>query len=98
VSVPTPAVDSVTPNPPSGEQQQSAAISAEDLTLLSSFFDDEMREKVIKMYEKMLANPDGKPSTFGSLSFGPITDRQVRTNIHTVGHSMTDKMNFPTNG
>jgi hypothetical protein len=59
-------------------------ISAEDIALLDSLINTEIRESAVRMYEKMLEQPDSKPSIFGILYTKPIDDKDIRTQIHKV--------------
>jgi hypothetical protein len=80
-----------------GTEQASAALSPDDFDLLDSFFGPAVRELVVKLYEKVLQQPNAKPASLGTVTSDPINDRQLRTKIHGVstrddavnGHELT---------
>ncbi|TAQ88272.1 hypothetical protein B7494_g3369 [Chlorociboria aeruginascens] len=58
------------------------AISPEDNEKLNSYFGPALKDGIVKLYEKILAKPDAKPASFGSLLSEPITDRALRGRLH----------------
>jgi hypothetical protein len=59
-------------------------LSADDTTLLDSYFGVDVRTAIVKLYGKVLRNPHAKPGSLGSVFSEPITDRQLRGRLHQV--------------
>jgi tRNA pseudouridine13 synthase len=72
----------------SGDVKAVPEISAADIELLDSCFGADIRETIIRMYHKILAKPDAKPNFFGSVFSRPITDKQLRTKMHSVRYCL----------
>lgn len=68
----------------SSKDSDTFRLTEEDATLLDSYFDKHTREQLVKLYEKIVASPAAKPFTFGSLSTPPMTDRNLRGQMHQV--------------
>lgn len=60
------------------------SLSEADAALLDGYFDQHTRKQLVKFYEKIIAEPNAKPFTFGSLSTPPMTDRSLRSQMHQV--------------
>jgi hypothetical protein len=87
----------VTPNPPAdvshvvsegpvadAELTIGFTLTAHDTALLDSYFGVDVRTAILKLYEKVLRNPQAKPGSLGFVSSEPITDRQLRGQLHQV--------------
>ena len=59
-------------------------LNIHDTALLDSYYGANVRTAVVKLYEKVLRNPQAKPGSFGFVSSEPITDRQLRGKLHQV--------------
>lgn len=64
----------------------SFALAPEDEVLLDNYFGADVREQIVKMYKKILAKPNEKAATYGSVTSDPILDRELRTKLHQVWH------------
>ncbi|OBT60659.1 hypothetical protein VE03_09923 [Pseudogymnoascus sp. 23342-1-I1] len=53
-----------------------------DEVLLDKYFGADVREQIFKMYKKILAKPNEKAATYGSVTSEPILDRELRTKLH----------------
>lgn len=62
----------------------SFALGSEDGVLLDNYFGANVREQIVKMYKKILAKPNEKAATYGSVTSEPILDRELRTKLHQV--------------
>lgn len=62
----------------------SFALTPEDNALLDNYFGASVREQIVKMYKKILAKPNEKAATYGSVTSEPILDRELRTKLHQV--------------
>jgi hypothetical protein len=62
----------------------SFALVPEDELLLDKYFGASVREQIVKMYKKILAKPNEKAATYGSVTSEPILDRELRTKLHQV--------------
>jgi hypothetical protein len=62
----------------------SFALAPEDEVLLDNYFGANVREQIVKMYKKILAKPNEKAATYGSVTSEPILDRELRTKLHQV--------------
>lgn len=62
----------------------SFALAPEDEVLLDNYFGADVREQIVKMYKKILAKPNEKAATYGSVTSEPILDRELRTKLHHV--------------
>ncbi|KFY02211.1 hypothetical protein O988_02324 [Pseudogymnoascus sp. VKM F-3808] len=60
----------------------SFALVPEDEVLLDNYFGANVREQIVKMYKKILAKPNEKAATYGSVTSEPILDRELRTKLH----------------
>lgn len=60
------------------------ALVSEDEVLLDNYFGANVREQIVKMYKKILAKPNEKAATYGSVTSEPILDRELRTKLHQV--------------
>ncbi|KFY37287.1 hypothetical protein V494_04829 [Pseudogymnoascus sp. VKM F-4513 (FW-928)] len=60
----------------------SFALTPEDEVLLDNYFGADVREQIVKMYKKILAKPNEKAATYGSVTSEPILDRALRTKLH----------------
>ncbi|KFZ07994.1 hypothetical protein V502_09614, partial [Pseudogymnoascus sp. VKM F-4520 (FW-2644)] len=60
----------------------SFALTPEDEVLLDNYFGADVREQIVKMYKKILAKPNEKAATYGSVTSEPILDRELRTKLH----------------
>lgn len=60
------------------------ALAPEDEVLLDTYFGANVREQIVKMYKKILAKPNEKAATYGSVTSEPILDRELRTKLHHV--------------
>lgn len=56
-------------------------VSADD-ELLTSYFGQDLKSRVVELYKKILTKPDAKPVVFGHLLTEPIKDRAYRGQIH----------------
>lgn len=62
----------------------SFTLAPEDEVLLDNYFGANVREQIVKMYKKILAKPNEKAATYGSVTSEPILDRELRTKLHQV--------------
>lgn len=63
---------------------ESFALTPDDEVLLDNYFGADVREQIVKMYKKILAKPNEKAATYGSVTSEPILDRELRTKLHHV--------------
>lgn len=63
---------------------ESFALAPEDEVSLDNYFGADIREQIVKMYKKILAKPNEKAATYGSVTSEPILDRELRTKLHHV--------------
>jgi hypothetical protein len=61
-----------------------STLNIDDTAILDSYFGANVRTAVVKLYEKVLRNPQAKPGSLGFVSSEPITDRQLRGKLHQV--------------
>lgn len=66
------------------------ALAPEDEVLLDTYFGADVREQIVKMYKKILAKPNEKAATYGSVTSEPILDRELRTKLHHVRDYLND--------
>lgn len=57
-------------------------VAVEDKDLLLSFFDAETADSITKLYQRVVDSPLRKSKDYGVVKSAPITDRDVRTQIH----------------
>jgi tRNA pseudouridine13 synthase len=57
-------------------------IAAEDKEMLLSFFDSQTVDLIVALYDRIINSPLRKPKEYGTVRSAPITDRDMRTNIH----------------
>jgi hypothetical protein len=84
---PTPADGSLVASDGRGAETKSTdgfTLSADDTALLGFYFGADVRTLIIKLHDRVLQNPQAKPASLGSVTSEPITDRQLRTQLHKV--------------
>lgn len=59
-------------------------VSAEDEHLLISYFGDQVVQAILALYENILNSPLRKAKDYGTVTSAKITDRELRTKIHTA--------------
>ncbi|KAL8688002.1 MAG: hypothetical protein Q9224_004997 [Gallowayella concinna] len=64
-----------------GSTDNSIQLSAEDKDLLNSYFDTEVVEQILSLFQRILATPQRKARDFGTVTTKSIA-RDVRTDIH----------------
>lgn len=84
---PNPAADTshvVSEDTVDSQSTSSFTLSDNDTALLGFYFGANIRASILKLHEKVLQNPQAKPASIGSVTSEPITDRQLRTQLHKV--------------
>jgi tRNA pseudouridine13 synthase len=64
------------------EEKVEFVLTPEDEALLDKYFGATVRIDIIKMYQEILAKPNQKAAVYGSVTSQPITDRELRTQLH----------------
>ncbi|KAI9721840.1 MAG: hypothetical protein M1812_002176 [Candelaria pacifica] len=64
------------------EDGQRFQLSADDEALLESYFGAATVKSILALNDRILASPDAKARSFGTVVSSVITDRELRTNIH----------------
>ncbi|KAL3427084.1 tRNA pseudouridine synthase d [Phlyctema vagabunda] len=77
-----PAVDTPTPATVALAAEKPEFLSVEDEKLLTTYFGQEIRDQILKFYKEILAKPDKRPGSFGTLTSDPIMDKELRTKVH----------------
>jgi tRNA pseudouridine13 synthase len=75
-------IETDTSEEPATLKKSSFVIDTADEALLDTYFGTELKGKILKFHESVLAKPTAKPSVFGHLHSDPITDRVLRGKIH----------------
>ncbi|KAG0648526.1 tRNA pseudouridine(13) synthase [Hyphodiscus hymeniophilus] len=94
---------SIDPSPSNGRPEKSAfVIDPQDHELLTKYFGAALKDEIVDFHEKILAKPNAKPATFGSLFSEPITDRPLRGRLHgdvrRIFESRIDTESMPDTG
>lgn len=69
-------------------------LSDTDALLLDSYFDETTRHTIVKFYERITAQPNARAQTFGSIFTPPMSDRQLRGQMHAVCFVMANRAGF----
>lgn len=75
-------VDEKEKETPASEAKDDFILSTEDEALLDNYFGADVRDQIVKMYKRILAKPNEKAATYGSVTSEPILDRALRTQLH----------------
>ena len=67
-----------------GKTLDRSFINPEDIAILDKYLTTDVRSQILKLYEMVMQKPNARPSSFGSVNTNPVTDRQIRTQIHQV--------------
>lgn len=59
-------------------------LSPEDEECLKSYFSAQVIQELVVLNNRILANPNARPSAHGEVKADPITDRAIRTSMHKV--------------
>ncbi|MCJ1262370.1 hypothetical protein MMC22_002240 [Lobaria immixta] len=61
---------------------QGFQLATEDRELLVSYFDVEVVDSILALYNRIIHSPHRKPKEYGTVKSANITDREIRTKIH----------------
>ena len=59
-------------------------LNDDDTALLDSYFGGPVRASIVKLYERIVKQPNAKTASYGSVTSEPITDRELRKKMHQV--------------